>query len=150
VALGYLGEQKFLAAIEPWHGNQVVIYLPDGAGWKRAVIDASLTDSHTIVTADFEGDGRDEVVAGFRQGAKSVYLYRADSGGLWKRQVLDDAMPGASCVAADLNGDGAADLACIGATALKWYENVRKPAGPLPVRPAGKSVTTSSPGNRRH
>ena len=30
IALGKLGAQKFIATIEPWHGNQVVIYKPGG------------------------------------------------------------------------------------------------------------------------
>jgi hypothetical protein len=34
-------------------------------------------------------------------------------------------MPGAACAAADFNGDGAPDIVCIGATSLKWYENLR-------------------------
>ncbi len=126
VAVGYLGAAKFtFAAIEPWHGNQVAIYSSQGATWERKVIDDSLLDGHTIITADFDGDGRDEVVAGFRQGAKSVYLYRAGKSGTWEKQVLDKGgMPGAACVAADLNGDGAPDLVCIGGANLKWYENL--------------------------
>lgn len=129
VAVGYLGATKFLAAIEPWHGNQVVIYSSKGPSWERNVIDDSLLDGHTIVTADFDGDGRDEVVAGFRQGAKSVYLYRAGKSGNWEKQILDKGdMPGAACIAADLNADGAPDLICIGGTNLKWYENLSRAA----------------------
>jgi hypothetical protein len=30
----------------------------------------------------------------------------------------------AACAVADLNGDGSPDIACIGATTLKWYENL--------------------------
>ena len=125
VAVGYLGTTKFLAAIEPWHGNQVSIYTPQGKGWERSVIDDSLVDGHTVITADFDGDGRDEVLVGLRQGARSVYIYRADSEGRWTRQILDNGgMPGAACAAADLNADGAVDVVCIGGASLKWYENV--------------------------
>lgn len=123
VALGYLGAEKFLAAIEPWHGNQVVVYRSKGAEWSRSAIDDSLLDGHTILTADFDGDGRDEIVAGFRQGAKSVFVYRANRAGVWEKQVLDHAMPGAACAAGDLNRDGRVDLVCIGGNLLKWYEN---------------------------
>ncbi len=123
VAVGKLGNTRFLAAIEPWHGNQVAIYRQVGTAWKRTVIDDSLTDGHTIIAADLDGDGRDEIIAGFRQGAKSVFLYRSDAAGKWSKEVLDGAMPAASCAAADLNGDGRPDIVCIGAAALKWYEN---------------------------
>lgn len=125
VAVGYLGAEKFLAAIEPWHGNQVAIYSQKAGRWERSVIDDSLLDGHTVVTADFDGDGRDEVLVGFRQGAKSIYLYKADSSGHWVKQVIDNGgMPGSTCATADFNADGALDFVCIGAANLKWYENV--------------------------
>ena len=72
IAAGNAGQRRFVAAVEPWHGNQVAVY----AGNKRTVIDDSLTDGHTILTADFDKDGRDEIVAGFRGGKRGVYLYR--------------------------------------------------------------------------
>jgi hypothetical protein len=124
VAVGRLKSERFLAAIEPWHGNQVVVYRKDGATWKRTMIDNSLTDGHTIALADLDGDGNDEIIAGFRQGAKSVYLYKLDAAGKWNKQVLDQGgMPAASCAVADLNGDSRPDIVCIGASMLKWYEN---------------------------
>ncbi|MDR3717387.1 MAG: VCBS repeat-containing protein [Bryobacteraceae bacterium] len=114
-----------LAAIEPWHGNQVSIYRAEKGKWLRKVIDSSLEDGHTIQAADFAGDGEQEVVAGFRKG-HSVVLYRSDQKGEWTRSVIDDHMAAAGCAVADLNGDGRIDLVCIGsATAnLVWYENV--------------------------
>ena len=130
IAIGYLGrdklaKDKFLAAIEPWHGNQVAIYTLHGKTWERTQIDDSLTDGHTILTADLDGDGRDEVIAGFRQGSKSVFVYHETKNG-WEKQILDNGgMGAASCAAADLNHDGAVDLVCIGSTTLKWYENTR-------------------------
>ena len=126
VAVGRLGTKRFLAAIEAWHGNQVSIYTKEGKGWKRQTIDDSLVDGHTIVTADFDGDGRDEVVAGFRQGSKSLFLYRAGKGDApaWTKQVLDEGgMNAAACTAVDLNADGKLDIACISGTTLKWYQN---------------------------
>ncbi|MEI9977300.1 MAG: VCBS repeat-containing protein [Ignavibacteriota bacterium] len=127
IAVGRLAKERFLAAIEPWHGNQVAVYLHNGAAWKRAVIDDTLADGHTILTADFDGSGRDTVVAGCRGGPRSVFLYTADdpAGRKWTRQTLDGEMPAAACAAGDLNGDGRIDIACIGSATgtLKWYEN---------------------------
>jgi hypothetical protein len=120
IATGRLEREGFIAAIEPWHGNEVVVYRKG-----RQVIDSSIVDGHTVQTADLDGDGRDEVIASGRGGARSVYLYRL-TGGKWQRQTLDEGgMGAASCVAVDLNADGKPDVACIGqATAnLKWYEN---------------------------
>jgi hypothetical protein len=125
VAVGRAGGQRYIAAIEPWHGNQVAVYRQKGDAWERRVIDDSLVDGHTIWTADVNGDGDDEIVAGFRGGERSVFIYYFD-GDRWTKQVLDDGgMAAAACAVADLNGDGRIDVACIGsATAnLKWYEN---------------------------
>ena len=65
ISVGRCGNQRFLAAIEPWHGNEVVVYRgASGAPWRREVIDDTLLDAHTIQTADLDGDGCDEIVAG--------------------------------------------------------------------------------------
>jgi hypothetical protein len=123
VAEGHIGKQRFLAAIEPWHGNKVVVYT-DG---KREVIDATLLDAHTILTADLNGDGRDEIVAGMRGKPYQVLIYSNEKDH-WTRKVLDSGgVAAASCAAADFNGDHRIDLACIGSatTNLKWYENVK-------------------------
>jgi hypothetical protein len=129
VAAGHLGKNRFLCAIEPWHGNQVVVYRQQNQSWQRQVIDSTLEDGHTLLTADLNRDGRDEIVAGYRGRGRSVYIYVAGdaTGKRWSRQTLDDGgIAAASCAAADLNGDGKPDVACIGsATAnLKWYENL--------------------------
>jgi len=129
-AVGRLaGGAYFIAAIEPWHGNQVVTYRLGSAGaFTRQVIDTSVVDGHTLVTGDLDGDGVDEMVLGQRGGSHSVWIYAANrDGSAWTRTTLDDGgMAGAGCTAVDLNGDGRIDVACIGtATAnLKWYENL--------------------------
>lgn len=128
---GRLGAERFVATIEPWHGHQVVVYRRtpgSGAGaWARQVIDASIEDGHTLVTADLDGDGRDEIIAGERRGRTSVYLYRMDArADAWSRQLLDDGGMGASgCTVHDMNADGRPDVICIGSRTanLKWYEN---------------------------
>ena len=128
VMAGYLGRERFLATIEPWHGNQVVVYRQDKDAWKRHVIDQTITDGHAIVAGDFDDDGSDELVVGERGGKRSVYLYRMTDAthDAWEKQVLDDGgLAAAGCAVADLNADKRLDVVCIGtATAnLKWYEN---------------------------
>ncbi len=125
VTVGHLGKARFLAAIEPWHGNQVVVYTGKNSAWERTVIDDSLLDGHTIQTADFNGDGNDEIIAGFRGQPHSVYRYTYDAGAKkWIRSDLDHGgMGAASCAVADLNADGRLDIACIDSSRLKWYEN---------------------------
>lgn len=125
VAVGKLGKARFLASIEPWHGNEVVVYT--GENWKREVIDSTLVYGHVLLTGDLDGNGKDAIIAAYRGKGASVNLYRHD-GTQWIRTVLDQGgMAGSGCAVADLNGDGRLDIACIGASTanLKWYENIQ-------------------------
>lgn len=91
------------------------------------MLDDTLAEGHTIHAADLNGDGRDEIIAGFRGKPFNLYIYSAADakGTRWSRQTLDEGgMGAASCAVADLNGDGRPDLACISSTTLKWYENL--------------------------
>jgi hypothetical protein len=128
VAIGNIGSRRFLCTIEPWHGNQVAAYVEEHGSWTRGVIDDSFVDGHTIHAVDLNGDGRDEIIAGYRGAGGAVYVYYAedDPGRHWQRRVLDKGgVAAASCVAVDLNGDGLIDVACIGSASanLKWYES---------------------------
>ena len=122
VKVGHLGKEQFVATIEPWHGNQVVIYRDRQGRLERQVVDAELTNGHTIVAVDLDGDGRDEVIAGHTRGKPAIWIYRA-TGDTWSRTALDTDMAGSACAASDLNGDRRIDLVCIGGTTLRWYEN---------------------------
>src|SRR5205823_6339258 len=80
--------RKFLATIEPWHGNQVVVYTePAEAGkylWDRHVLDDQLRWGHAVWCADLDGDGNDELVIGVRdnlgdqpEARRGVRIYKA-------------------------------------------------------------------------
>lgn len=128
VAVGRHGKVAIFSAIEPWHGNQVVVYYQQGNQWTRQVLDEQITDGHALAMADFDRSGRYTIVAGERSGQRSVYVYwpPAKLGAPWQKQVLDSAMNASSCVTADINGDTRPDIACIAgrAPSLKWYENL--------------------------
>ncbi len=130
IGVGKLRGRRFLATIEPWHGDKVAVYfeIERGKLWERRVIDSSFRDGHALAVADFDGDGNDEIVAGFRGPGTSLYLFRAADakGAEWKRETLDTQMAASGVVVADLNGDGRPDVAVIGAATanVKWYENL--------------------------
>lgn len=114
ISVGWLGRERYLAAIEPWHGNEVVVYRQRNGSWEREVVDGTLLDAHTISTVDLNGDGNDEIVAGFRGKPYGVYIYEWN-GAKWNRQILEQGeVSAASCAVADLDGDGRSDIACIG------------------------------------
>jgi len=128
--VGQAHGRRFLAAVEPWHGNEVVVYTRDGSeAWRRKVIFSDLAEGHEVVVGDFNGDGLDDIVAGDRGKGKSVHIFYAqdDKGENWEHQLIDDGgMAGSGCVKSDINGDGRPDVVCIGSSTgnLKWYENL--------------------------
>lgn len=142
IDLGTIGSKnaRFLAAIEPWHGNNVVVYTPDSgphapsassgqALWQRAVIDTTFNEGHALICADLDADGDDEIIAGYRGKGYGLYIYdcldaRAKR---WERIALDEGDMAASGVAvADINGDGRLDIICVGTATsnIKCYENL--------------------------
>ena len=139
IVVGRLGGRKFMAANEPFHGNQVVVYTDSGGTWARAMIDDAINNSHTLMLVDSDGDGTSEIVSGGTRGAPGtargtkpgVFFYKSadPAGQMWDKMVLDATIAANGCVAADINADKKMDVACIDAGApwsLMWYENSRK------------------------
>ena len=132
VAVGTLNKTRMLASVEPWHGNEVVVYTQDSSGhWQRRVIFDQLTEGHEVCVGDFNGDGRDDIVAGDRargEVASSHVFYAQDDGGTeWHHEVLDHlGMSASGCAVADMNSDGRLDIVQIGGAThnIKWYENM--------------------------
>ncbi len=88
--------KRFIATIDPWHGHEVVVYLPPREKeteevWERHVLDDSLAQGHAVCCADFNGDGSDEIIAGFRGkgGGINIYCSADESGTRWEKSVLD-------------------------------------------------------------
>ncbi len=118
----------FIATIEPWHGNEVVVYTEsDSALWTRRVIDADLANGHALLAADLNNDGVDEIVTGGRSEPYQLAIFRLNSGtGQWDRIDLDDGNIAVSGLAIeDINGDGFLDIVGIGAGTrnVVYYEN---------------------------
>jgi hypothetical protein len=122
VAVGRANGRRFLCAIEPWHGHMLAVYTEERGAWQRTIVDNSFVDGHALLAADLDGDGADEIVAGYRGKGRSVYVYKAD-GPRWVRTPLDEGgMGAASCAVADLDGDGRPEIACIDSTSVKIYK----------------------------
>jgi len=133
VALGSVRSQeiRFVATIEPWHGNEVVVYeigTPTTMGEPRVVIDDALKDGHALACIDIDKDGNDEIVAGGRGGEKSLRIYQfAAETAEWEICILDkDNIAAAGIFIADIDQDGDQDIVAIGTSThnVVCYENV--------------------------
>jgi hypothetical protein len=122
VGLGRLKSvtSPFLATIEPWHGDKVVVYQPgsDQGLWQRRIIDTTFRDGHALLCADLDGDGNDEIIAGHRGRDYNLYTYQFDSRSEeWIRHDLDPGgMSAAGLCLLDFDTDGYLDIAACGST----------------------------------
>ncbi|BCQ26872.1 hypothetical protein NK8_50560 [Caballeronia sp. NK8] len=138
--VGRIGTDPFayVAAVEPFHGNTVAVYVkeslgqaPEKAEWKRFILDvfgdpneSGEGPGHQIVCADFDGDGEDEFLVALRgpwpwQG---VFYYKAIdvTNGIFTRwRVSDESV--ARIAVADFNGDGRLDFATIAYSVPKYF-----------------------------
>lgn len=138
VRAGRLASGKpFLAAVEPMHGNQLVVYTPTeaaaaGSSWKRHLLDSTLKEGHALACGDLLGNHSDQIVIGWRSkdGAGKVgikvFVALDDEGKKWTTETVDDnTMACEDLCLADLNGDGRLDIIASGRATrnLKIYLN---------------------------
>lgn len=122
-------ESRFLATIEPWHGNEIVVYRPGpdtGEQWRREVIDSTLVTGHALLAADLNNDGSDEIIAGGRGAPHALNIYRYDPvSERWNRQVLDSSVAVSGLAVADITGNGFLDIVAVGSatTDVVLYRN---------------------------
>jgi hypothetical protein len=128
--------RRILASVEPWHGNEVVVYTQDDGEWKRRVIFDRVQSGHEIAVLDLNGDGLADIVANDNSrvteqrpdatpGVHVFFSPRDPATGEWTYSRIESQAAMNGCVAADMNRDGAPDLVCTGAGGvIRWYENM--------------------------
>lgn len=126
IKVGKLGKARFIVTVEPMHGHSVVVYTEPAEGekmWTRNVLDKTLKRGHALGVADFNKDGRDEIVLGHSDlgtgdpKGPGVFLYSSTdaTGKAWTKQIVDDGgIATEDLVVEDFNGDGIPDIAAGG------------------------------------
>ncbi len=145
VLLDLNADGRLDVAASAWNGNHIAWFANPGnatAGqmWRKEMIDPQLAESRTIRAADFNGDGRADLLATGRLANVTAWYERtADAAATWKRHVIDERSPQpVHGQPVDLDGDGDMDvvmalgmLAAAGqpeTNAVVWYENLGKGA----------------------
>ena len=130
------GGKRYIVTVEPWHGNQVVVYTPPTSGsamWNRHVLADDLVHGHNLQCADLLGEGSDQFIVGWRRPATAkktvgirLYVPTDDTGANWTVHTIDEGgMAAEDTAIADLNGDGRLDIIASGRAThnIKIYFN---------------------------
>tara|TARA_R110002096_G_scaffold24760_31_gene78075 strand:+ start:586 stop:1746 length:1161 start_codon:yes stop_codon:yes gene_type:complete len=116
--------RRFYATVEPMHGTRSAVYgEPEEAGalWPQlAILENALIDGHAVACADFLGVGSDQIVVGWRAmhpkdntDGPGIKLFSPmdEHGEIWREtQISGKEVAVEDIKAADLNGDGKADI----------------------------------------
>jgi hypothetical protein len=135
VKLGRVGGRRMLASVEPWHGAGIAIYAEKPGVWAKTTIESALTEGHALGWADFDGDGNDELAAGWRGAPKpglAIYVVDRD-GALKSKTIVDDGgMATEDLIVGDFNGDKQPDIVASGRSThnIKIYWNETKRRNP--------------------
>ena len=110
----------FIAAVEPFHGNDLVVYREKDGQWSRTLLTDALNQGHALGVGDFNADGREDVAVGWRnpdaEGHVGVKIFFQKADGSWENPfwVARDLVAAEDLKVTDLNGDGRLDLVVAG------------------------------------
>ncbi|MFY8059685.1 MAG: hypothetical protein ACOVRM_18210, partial [Planctomycetaceae bacterium] len=84
--------RRYLVSVEPMHGDQLVVYLQPNQPkdpWQRRVIHDGFRRGHALWTADFNGDGLDEIAFGHSDTPEKfgVEVWWNSDGRVWSGEV---------------------------------------------------------------
>jgi hypothetical protein len=136
VGVGTSNGERIFATVEPWHGNEVVIYTDQDGAWQRRVIYSDIQSGHEIAVLDLNGDGYADIVANDNSrvsernpngtpGVNVFFSPQDPATGEWTHTRIESEAAMNGCVGGDMNEDGRPDIVCTGGGGvIRWYENL--------------------------
>lgn len=114
VGAGMANGRQIFASVEPWHGNEVVVYTESGGTWQRRVIFDEISSGHEIAVLDLNGDGRADIIANDNGRVRAnnpdatpgvhVFFSPEDPAtGEWSYSRIESESAMNSCVGGDMN-----------------------------------------------
>jgi hypothetical protein len=82
-----------------------------------------LTAVNSLETADFDGDGRRDILVAEKGGAGRLVVLYNQGEGRFRPVVVAQGRPVLFARALDVNGDGRPDILAIRADGIVWFEN---------------------------
>ena len=90
---------------------------------EHSIAGLDLNQPNSLDVADFDGDGRPDILVAEKAGAGRVVVLRNEGGGRFTPVVIAQGRPVQFARAVDVNGGGRPDILLIRADAIVWLEN---------------------------
>jgi elongation factor P hydroxylase len=153
------GDGRLDVAASAWIGDQIAWFANPGPNsddqeWKREIVDSQIAESRTVRAADFNGDGKPDLLGTGRTANLTAWYEQTGMPSQpWKRHAIDEtSVQPVHGEPLDIDDDGDIDVVMgLGMHAAEgqaeshqvvWYENIGKPGrgeswkkhvvGPLP------------------